>query len=70
MKLCCWEITCEQEFFKRDFMELSIEPYPGEETIANLELVPAQYMPNERALHDKLVVRCQRYFELNKRASL
>jgi hypothetical protein len=70
MKLCCWEVTYEQGVFTRDFREWSIEPYSGEKTIANLELVPAQYMPNERALHDKLVARGQRYFELNKGASL
>ena len=70
MKLWCWEITFEQGVFKRDFTEWTLEPYAGEKNVSNLELVPVQYMRNEKELHDKLVTRGQRYFELNKVTSL
>lgn len=70
MKLWCWEITFEQGVFKRDFTEWTLEPYAGEKNVSNLELVPVQYMRNEKDLHDKLVKRGQRYFELNKVTSL
>ena len=40
MKLTCWEVTFEGGVFKRDFSEWNIEPYSGEKSINNLELVP------------------------------
>lgn len=70
MRLVCWEVTFEGGVFKRDFSEWFIEPYPGEKNIWNLELVPVRYMENEQELHDKLVARGRRYFELNDGATL
>ena len=40
MKMTCWEVTFEGGIFRRDFSEWSIEPFPGEKNICNLELVP------------------------------
>ncbi|KAG8530428.1 uncharacterized protein KY384_004930 [Bacidia gigantensis] len=55
-----------QGVFKRGFSELDIEPYAGEKSISNLELVPVQYMDKKDELHMKLVERGKRYFEMNK----
>ena len=70
MKLSCWEVTVDKGEFKRDFSDWILKPYPGEKTVSKLELVPAQYMKDEKKLRDKLVARGKRYFELNKKASL
>ena len=70
MKLSCWEVTFDNGEFKRDFSDWILKPYPGEKTVSKLELVPVQYMQDEKKLHDKLVARGKRYFELNTKASL
>ena len=70
MKLTCWEVTFEAGVFERDFSDWIIEPFSGEKNISNLELVPTRYMENQQELHQKLVARGRRYFELNEEASL
>ena len=66
LRLTCWEVAFEGGVFKREFSEWKIEPYTGEKSISNLELIPARYMANEQDLHHKLIARGRRYFELNK----
>lgn len=70
LTLTYWEVVCEQGVFKREFNEWTIESFAGEKSINKLDLVPVRYMDNEAELHQKLVARGRRYFELSKAPSL
>lgn len=68
--LQCWEVDYEHKVFKRSFTPWVMEPFVGEKNIANLELIPAKFMSNEKELRSDLLARGQRYFDLNKTVSL
>ena len=68
--LQCWDVDYEHKLFRRNFSSEVIEPFDGEKNILNLDLIPTHFMPNKEELRNELLARGQRYFDLNKKATL
>lgn len=66
----CWDVKYDHGAFRRTFSDVVIEPYSGEKILSGLPLVPAQYLPNEEEMRDRLISRGRKYYQLKQAAQL
>jgi hypothetical protein len=70
LSLYCWSSIYKSNRLVREFYPWVIQPYTGEKSINQLDLIPTQYLQKRQALGERLIARGNQYFELNKKAVL